>query len=348
MSARSVSVPGFVVQPEEIVALTNRKRRGSTTAMVEGAIFAAIAIVFNLLFYYVPFIGIFINLVMPLPIVICGIRNGLRYSILSTVVATAIIAMVINPIHALFFIAVFGIMGVVLGECVHRDLPTKKLFWYSTFGGLVSIGLNLVLALYVMGINPVEMMFSQLDAAVPQMTQSVGGFMGADQAATFSQQMTENIRLMKLILPGAMILVAPCLVLLNYWLARKVMARTGVQLHGFPPAERWGLPFGTAILYIVSLIGLQYCTSSGIRNWMYTASANVWAICSMLLVVQGLVGVYWWMKKHNKPMFWFRIIFIVALFVPICSLALTYVGGYDILFDPRGVRKHKNRSEQDE
>jgi hypothetical protein len=47
-------------------------------------------------------------------------------------------------------------------------------------------------------------------------------------------------------------------------------------------------------------------------------------------------------------MFWFRIIFIVALFVPICSLALTYVGGYDILFDPRGVRKHKNRSEQDE
>jgi uncharacterized protein YybS (DUF2232 family) len=112
--------------------------------MVEGAIFAAIAIVFNLLFYYVPFVGVFINLIMPLPIVICGIRNGMRYSILSTVVASAIVAMLISPVHSLFFLAVFGIMGVALGECVHRQLPMKKLFVISTAAGLVSIGLNLI------------------------------------------------------------------------------------------------------------------------------------------------------------------------------------------------------------
>ena len=321
------------------MALTYGRSRGSTSAMVEGAIFAAIAIVFNLLFYYVPFVGVFLNLVMPLPLVVCGIRNGMRYSILSAVVATAIVAMVINPVHALFFLAVFGIMGVALGECVHRRLPAKKLFAISTAAGLVSIGLNLVLALYVLGINPVDMMFSQLDAAVPQMTQSLSGAMGAQQAAELEAQMTETMRLMKIVLPGAMILVAPCLVLLNYWLARKIMARAGIQLEGFPPAERWGFPRMVALLYVLGLVGLQYLNGAGIHNWMYTLAANVWTICSMLLVVQGLVGVYWWMKRKGKNLFWFRILVFVALFLPVVTLAMTYVGGYDILFDPRGVRK---------
>ncbi|XOQ51980.1 MAG: DUF2232 domain-containing protein [Succiniclasticum sp.] len=327
------------------MALTYGRNRRSTSAMVEGAIFAAIAIVFNLLFYYVPFVGVFINLIMPLPIVICGIRNGMRYSILSTVVASAIVAMLISPVHSLFFLAVFGIMGVALGECVHRQLPMKKLFVISTAAGLVSIGLNLILALYVLGIDPVEMMFNQLDAAVPQMTQSLSGTMGAQQAAEFSSQMSETLRLMKIILPGAMILVAPCLILLNYWLARKVMARAGVQLPGFPPAERFGFPRVVALLYILGLIGLQYLNSAGIRNWVYTLSANVWTICSMLLVVQGLIGVYWWMKQRGKNLFWFRILVLVSMFLPIVTLAMTYVGGYDILFDPRGVHK-KNKPGQ--
>ena len=94
--------------------------------MVEGAICAAIAIVFNLLFAYVPFMGIILNLIMPLPLVVCGMRNGLRWSIMAAVVSTVLVAMTVNPIHALFYIGVYGVMGIVLGECMHRHLPAQK------------------------------------------------------------------------------------------------------------------------------------------------------------------------------------------------------------------------------
>ena len=90
--------------------------------MVEGAICAAIAIVFNLLFAYVPFMGIILNLIMPLPLVVCGMRNGMRWSIMAAVVSTVLVAMTVNPIHALFYIGVYGVMGIVLGEavCIYR------------------------------------------------------------------------------------------------------------------------------------------------------------------------------------------------------------------------------------
>ena len=140
--------------------------------MVEGAICAAIAIVFNLLFAYVPFMGIILNLIMPLPLVVCGMRNGMRWSIMAAVVSTVLVAMTVNPIHALFYIGVYGVMGIVLGECMHRHLPAQKLLLYASIGALASIGINMLLALYVMGIHPVDMMFQSLDDAIPQMAAS--------------------------------------------------------------------------------------------------------------------------------------------------------------------------------
>lgn len=317
--------------------------RKRTNSMVEGAIFAAIAIVFNLVFAYIPLAGVFLQLVMPLPIVICGMRNGLRWSILSTVVATVIVAMVVNPIHALFFIAVFGIMGIVLGECMHRHLAPGKLLLYSSLGAVVSIALNMVLALYVMGINPVTMMFTSLDDAVPQIGATLASSgMDPETAAGFMHQMKENVSMMKLILPGAMLLVAPLLVLVNYWAGRKVLSRMGERFEGFPPADRWGFPVWVAGAYIVGLFAIQFFNTDK-ESWQFILAANVWAISSMLLVVQGLVLLYWYLKKNGKPGWVFKVAFAACMLIPLFALIMTYVGGYDILFDVRELRGKKKK-----
>ena len=314
--------------------------RGRTSAMVEGAICAAIAIVFNLLFAYVPFMGIILNLIMPLPLVICGMRNGMRWSIMAAVVATVLVAMMVNPVHALFFIGVYGIMGVVLGECMHRHLPAKKMLLYASLGALVSIGVNLLLALYVMGIDPVAMMFKSLDDAIPQMAASFGGKMNAEQAAGFTTQMTDTVAMIKIILPGAMMLMAPILVVINYWAAGKILGKTGERFGGFPPAEEWSFPPFVAIVYVVSLFALQYFQGAKTHT-AYLVAANIWAISSMLLVVQGLVCVHWYVKKNNKPSWWMKVLIPLAMLIPLLGLVMTYVGGYDILFDARKLRIKK-------
>lgn len=317
--------------------------RRKTSSMVEGAIFAGIAIVFNLLFFYVPFLGIFINMVLPLPTVICTMRNGLKWGIMSLVVATAIVAMVVNPVHALFYIGVFGILGVVLGECMHRHYRPKKLFFYATIGGLVSLAVNFVLALYVMGINPVEMLFSSLEAAVPQMETSLqsGGLSGS-MAENVRQQMTQNLSMMKLILPVSMMLVAPALVAINYWAARKILGRMGEHFDSFPSADEWIFPMWSAGLYIVSLFAMQMLNSD-VSSWKYITAANIWALSNVMLVVDGLIVIYWYIKKNNKPSWWFKVFFGMTLFVPLLTIVLTYVGGYDVLFDIRKLRSKKRR-----
>lgn len=320
------------------MALTYRRK---TSAMVEGAICAAIAIVFNLLFAYVPFMGIILNLIMPLPLVVCGMRNGMRWSIMAAVVSTVLVAMTVNPIHALFYIGVYGVMGIVLGECMHRHLPAKKLLLYASIGALVSIGINMLLALYVMGIHPVDMMFQSLDEAVPQIASSFNtGGMTPEQSAAFTAQMTEMVSMIKIILPGAMLLMAPILVMINYWAARKILARTGETFPEFPPVEEWSFPPVVALVYIAALFVIQYFQSDK-THMAFTVAANVLAICSMLLMVQGLVFVYWYLKTHNKPMWWMKVIIPVSMFISLAGLIMTYIGGYDILFDGRKLRGKK-------
>lgn len=320
------------------MALTYRRR---TSAMVEGAICAAIAIVFNLLFAYVPFMGIVLNLIMPLPLVVCGMRNGMRWSIMAAVVAAVLVAMTVNPVHALFFIGVYGVMGVVLGECMHRHLPAKKMLLYASIGALVSIGINMLLALYVMGIHPVDMMFKSLDEAVPQIAASFNtNGMSPEQAANFTAQMTETVSMIKVILPGAMLLMAPILVVINYWAAGRILERTGERFPEFPPAEEWSFPPAVALAYVASLFVIQYFQQDRTHT-AYLLAANIWAISSMLLVLQGLVCVYWYVKKNGKPSWWMKVLVPLALMVPLVGLVMTYVGGYDVLFDARKLRDKK-------
>ncbi|MBQ9698127.1 MAG: YybS family protein [Acidaminococcaceae bacterium] len=329
---------------EDVVAFTYRRK---TSAMVESAICAAIAIVFNLLFAYVPFMGIILNLIMPLPLVVCGMRNGLRWSIMSSVVSTILVAMTVNPIHALFYIGVYCVMGIVLGECMHRHLPAKKLLVYASIGALVSIGINMFLALYVMGIHPVDMMFQSLDDAIPQIAASFNtGGMTPEQAAAFTAQMTEMVSMIKIILPGAMLLMAPILVMINYWAARRILARTGETFPEFPPTEEWSFPPVVALVYVAALFVIQYFQNDR-SHIAYTVAANVWAICSMLLLVQGLVFAYWYIKKHNKPIWWFKVLVPLSMFISLVGLLMTYVGGYDILFDARRLRSKKYEAERE-
>ena len=326
------------------MAFTYRRK---TSAMVESAICAAIAIVFNLLFAYVPFMGIILNLIMPLPLVVCGMRNGLRWSIMSSVVSTILVAMTVNPIHALFYIGVYCVMGIVLGECMHRHLPAKKLLVYASIGALVSIGINMFLALYVMGIHPVDMMFQSLDDAIPQIAASFNtGGMTPEQAAAFTAQMTEMVSMIKIILPGAMLLMAPILVMINYWAARRILARTGETFPEFPPTEEWSFPPVVALVYVAALFVIQYFQNDR-GHIAYTVAANVWAICSMLLLVQGLVFAYWYIKKHNKPIWWFKVLVPLSMFISLVGLLMTYVGGYDILFDARRLRSKKYEAERE-
>ena len=264
-----------------------------TSAMVEAGILAAVAIVMALISMYVPVLGAFVNFVWPLPIVICGCRHGLKWSIMTLLVATVII-------------------GLILGECMRRHLPPMKMMLYGSVGAVIALVLNIVLSFWVLGIDPIEMMFSSFHQSLEQLTvyYREHGMSEADIKKTVD----------------------------GYMAAKKILTKLGESFEAFPPFTMLQVPGWILWPYAASLFAVTYYYQHDQASWMYTLSVNVQTVCSFVLVLQGIVLLYWFVETKHKPRWWANIGIALLFIVPIFTQIMVYVGAFDIVMDFRKIR----------
>ena len=89
--------------------------RRKTSAIVESGILAAIAVIFTLIGNYIPVLDVIVSVWWPLPIILCGRRNGLMWSVLCLLVTGAVVAVLISPLQAVTQVLILGILGLVMG-----------------------------------------------------------------------------------------------------------------------------------------------------------------------------------------------------------------------------------------
>lgn len=310
-----------------------------TSAMVEAGIMAAIAIVMALIIMYVPVLGVFVNFLWPLPIVICGCRHGLKWSIMTLLVATIIIAMLMSPINAFFLAAIFGLLGLILGECMRRHLSPMKLMLYGSVGGIIALVLNIVLSFLVLGIDPINMMFTSFDESLVQLAEYYRehGMSEAD-IKTSIDSYKEMFRMMRIIMPGAFFLCAPVMAFVNYIAAKKILVKLGESFENFPDFVLLKVPKWVLWPYCISLLAVTYFYQTDQSSWMYNVSVNVQTVCSFVLVFQGIVLLYWFVDTRKKPRWWANIGMFLLFAIPIFSQIMVYVGAFDLVFDFRKIR----------
>lgn len=315
-----------------------------TSAMVEAGILAAIAIVMALVSMYVPVIGAFVNFLWPLPIVICGMRNGLKWSVMSLIVAGVIVSIIISPLQAFFLVAIFGLLGLILGECMRRRFSPMKLMAYGSVGAVLALVINIALSFMVLGINPVDMMFTAFHDSLNQLAAYYReSGMSEDEVKQAVAGYAEMLRMMRIIMPGAFLLSAPALAFVNYIAAKKILGKLGEHFEDFPPFINLQIPGWVLWPYAISLFAVTYFYQNNQQHWMYDVSVNVQTVCSFALVLQGIALIYWFVHKHNKPSWWAGAATVLLFLIPIFSQVMVYVGAFDIVFDFRKIRPKRLR-----
>ena len=79
-----------------------------TSSLVESGILAAVAVLFTLVGNYIPVLDIIVSILWPLPIILCGRRNGLKWSILCLLVTGCVVAVLLSPLQALTQCVILG------------------------------------------------------------------------------------------------------------------------------------------------------------------------------------------------------------------------------------------------
>ena len=309
--------------------------------MVEGGILSAVAILFALISVYVPFIGVFVNLIWPVPIILLGVRHGHKWSLMATVVAGVLIAILLHPMHAVSVAIGFGLTGIVLGHCFRRGYTPVTTVLLGSVASLVSKIIVLSISALVLNINPLADHSEAMAKAVDQAINLYRNF-GLKEAelTQVADSMKGMLSMMKLILPAGFAMASVMDTYLNFLVARAVLRKLGHHIGAFPAFSVWSFSLKLLYAFVVSVLLIYWGKSRGI-GMMADAGLNLQVVSSLLLMLQGMSVAFFFAGKHEVPKF-LRWIFVVMAFTNnFIMQAVVFVGAFDIAVDFRKLRRRR-------
>lgn len=310
--------------------------------LVESGILSAVAVIFAFVSVYVPILGAFVNLIWPVPIILLGVRHGLKWSVMATVVAGIVTAIVMHPLQAVTVAVGFGLIGIALGYALRAGFSPPRTLLLGTAASLTAKVAMLAMAAAVMGINPLAQQFGDMEAVLSQVLSFYRHLgMSEQDLAQTGATLRGMLDLMRVIFPAALTLAAVADTYLNYQVARLVLRKMGQHTPSFPPFVTWSLPLYVFFVFAAATLAAFAGRHWGL-TWLYDSGMNIQIVASMLLLLQGLAVFYWFAGKYKLSRLIRGIILVLILTNGLFMQILIFIGAFDILFDFRKQRTTGN------
>lgn len=285
--------------------------------------------------YYLPFL-IFLY---PIPLVVLGIRHGLKENIISSITIALIIGMLLGPVSGIFLLILFLPLTIGLNYGIEKNKKPLEVLGVNTIILMISF---LIIMAIIGNLSDISILDQLEDSFAQLLTNQMKLLEDMDYSSYELSQirdMMENaIDYMLLIFPSMVMIFSFILTSINYVVISKLLKKWGKRKYLNPSFSKFKLPdnvlIGIAIMLIATLLLKR------LDLFYYdTVVLNITVSASFMFVVQGLSVIDHKLIGMNVRKF-LRVIIIVLLIVilPIGWL-ISFLGVLDILFDFRKIGK---------
>ncbi len=305
------------------------------TSMTESGLLAALTVVMALIGVYVPLLGTVAVLMWPLPILVLIVRHGVRWGLMAVVVAGILTAALVEPTVSLRLALAFAPGGIALGMGFRNDWSPVRTLVTGIVASMAAKLAAFALLFAITGIEPFSSSFDMMEASFDQTIEfyrNIG--MSEDQLSEVKTNLTENLSLMRLLLPLVVVLMGLMDTMVNYFFGGIVLRRLGHQVRTLPPFTEWRLPPAFVYVFCFSLIGAYWGATRNI-DLLYRASLNLSMLATFAGLLEGIC-VYFYASKHFH---WSKFLTMAILtFVMLNAFLvriLCLVGLFDMVLDYR-------------
>lgn len=304
-------------------------------SMTESGLLAAVTVVMALIGVYVPFFGTAAVLMWPLPILVLIVRHGLQWGVMAAVVAGVLTAALVEPMASLRLALAFAPGGIALGLGFRRGWPPVRTLTVGIVCSMAAKLAALALLFTLTGIEPFSAQFDIMEesfATTAEMYRDMG--MSDAQIEESRAIFTENLSLMRLLLPLIVVIMGLMDTMLNYFLGGVVLRRLGHGVATLPPFAEWRLPPVFLYVFGFALVGMYWGSTREIAP-LYQASLNFFMLAAFAGLIEG-VSVYVYASRYFR---WPRIfsmgLMIFILLNGFLLRILCMVGLFDMMLDYR-------------
>lgn len=325
------------------------KPRVDPRPLTEGALFAGLAVILALMGFYVPVLGVFVTFLWPVPIAMIAVRHGMRTSVMTVFVAGAVLSMVVGFLEGALMTFTMGVVGLALGYALLKKwgpVATVMLAALAVMlGTLVSFGVSI----RFFNLN-VGQLFSDMTEAAEKVTEIYARFgIPKETTAPFIDMWKQAMDLMKLLLPGILLVGGLVNALLNYEVARRIMTRFGYVVPAMPQFGEWRFPRYTVLFFLLGHLAAGLKGAGAVEVFgrtlnighsseiLHLTGTNVAFAAQFLLVVQGFAIAYHFLLKLKVSKGIASFILIWVWFNPALSQFAMMFGLMDALFDYRKI-----------
>ncbi len=267
------------------------------TSMTESGLLAALTVIMALIGVYVPLLGTVAVIMWPLPILVLIVRHGFKWGVMAVVVAGVLTALLVEPAVSLRLALAFAPGGIALGLGFRRDWSPVRTLTTGIVCSMAAKLASLSLIFALTGVEPFSMQFEMMEESFDstiEMYRDMG--MSEAQLEESRNILTENISLMKLLLPLIVVMMGVMDTLINYLVGGIVLRRLGHEVATLPPFTEWRLHPVFIYLFGFALVGAYWGTTRDLPL-LYQASLNLSMLATFAGLIQG-VSVYVYASRH--------------------------------------------------
>ncbi|MFO7942263.1 MAG: DUF2232 domain-containing protein [Bacillota bacterium] len=228
------------------------EREGSTRALAESALLAAITVLLMFLGAFLPLAGFLVVLVWPVPVMLVILRHGLRYGIMTVAVTVVLSTIFLGVIQALLAgITIVGLIGVAFGLGLHRGWSASTLVGVGTAVIALSFLITLAVAGPLMGVDLVAQIRESATLSAEMMADTYSS-LGVDEGRDIAAEMEMAVDVMETVFPAMLMMSAFLYSIWTFGVTRLILPRMGYPVPHLPSFARWRAPIWLAIALMVS------------------------------------------------------------------------------------------------
>lgn len=282
----------------------------------------------------IPVLGLLLILLSPIPLVILEMRHDLRLGFVSLIAGTVLVLLFNGPLSALSYALGFALLGLSMGRIIELKRSAVEILGWSS---LVSLGCKLIMAVllfYVTGLNPMNLDMSGSQQIMDMMLKLP---VSTEMSSAVRVQLEATMKIMPLIVPAVLILVAVIDSATCYWITGRVLRRLDrVELPKLPPFNRWRFPSSLMWAFLVGLLctwgGASYPAQAG---FLIRIGLNLDLLVRTLFLIQGMSLAAWYMDGRGLPRAVRSVILVMVTIIPFLSQLATIAGIIDMCWNIR-------------
>lgn len=276
---------------------------------------------------------------IPIPFIIIGVRNGIWNNIVSMIITSIIVAFIIGVASALTIVLIFVPVSFIINYCIKERKSAKEIIIYGSLAFLLSMTLSIAMETRVADMNMAERFETYVVDSISEQLEVLKESGMTQTEILKSEDTIESIlKGAIMVTPSTLIILSLISTYLNYLISALILRKMGIGVVDIPTFSKIKLPnnfiLGSGIMFLSA-----YLMELADMAYSQVVVLNITFLVITAFVIQGFSVFDHFLKKLKmKTGFRIFIILMNIIIMPVSTIILL-LGFADGIFDFRKLRK---------